>query len=274
MQTLKFKNLFNSSTKYVFGKFNFENITQYVASLDLNFELNRKYSGKDSYKKTESFKENQLVIFGLNWKLIKASDLFSILASFEHHTGGLKKVSILSFTTGRGETNSSKEKFSRSLDNSIKKTISFDRKNKKVFAHVECDSYQTAKSFYKRCNGIEMENGKQILDMRLINLSQFKNGIIIDSSNKIAKNYEPQFLKLDSCLKNKVNFITKEKKDTSKHFLLYKKIKTNRKEKTKRHIDINFYLFPHQKNSKFCGILDPTKKEKVFLGKFIQNKKL
>lgn len=274
METLKFKNLFNSDSNYAFGKFNFESLHHYVASFDLNLELNNKNHYKNSNEKTGNFKKNQLIIFGLNWKSLKASDLFSILKSFEHHNGGLKKISILSITSGGGKTISPKEKIFASLDNSIKKTISFAEKNKKVFAHVECDSFQTAKSFYQRCNGIEIENGKQILDMRFIDLSQFKNGIIIDSSDKITKNYEPQYLKLDICSEKKVNFTIERKEYPSKQPFLYKKIENSRKKETKRSIGINSYLFSHQKNSKFYGDIKPTQREKVLLGKFIQKEKM
>jgi len=60
------------------------------------------------------------------------------------------------------------------------------------------------KNLYKKCNGLEIGNKCEIIDIRIIKSNLSKNSSIIEFANKIPKNYFPTYLKSKSILQKKI----------------------------------------------------------------------
>lgn len=185
---------------------------------DLNFELIEKNTDENFIKNEKNLNPNYLVIIGLNWKLIKACDIFSFLKPFECQKGGLKRVSIISHTLisqKRVIFSKIKSNFEHGLLTTIKKFENVDGSSK-IYALIECDSNKTLKGLYKKCNGIEIGNDHDIIDMRVVTSDLIDFSSVIESVDQIPKNYFPQYLKSSFFLKKENKLIAKKQKELSK----------------------------------------------------------
>ena len=198
MKFILVKNFITSWSKINFLKFKLLPEIKNKFSLDLNFKEKFNNEKKIFYENHKITSNKQLVISGLNWKLIKAADIFFILKPFENHLGGIKKVSIFTYSSILKKTKFFSKNEPTTFDlnyKNIKKNKFFFKKNKKFLAHIDCDSEETVKYLFKQCNGLEMGVENQIIDMRIINLNSLKKLFLIESVEKIPCNFKPGFLK-------------------------------------------------------------------------------
>jgi hypothetical protein len=247
---------------------------------DINFE-------EISHIQKEIFNghtKKQLVIFGLNWKLLTARDIFAILKPFEINCGKIVSVSILSciriFVKQNNYDGSNLPWFhdTKCLD---KKVQNKNDENLKILAHIICDSEKTALQLYKSCNGLEVGNGIETLDMRIINLDLFGKIFTLDSANQIPSGYFPSYLKIPSGSTKPI----KKKKESNNRTISEKgpffDIKKNKKEKIcnkKYKLKIfsleKFYFFINSNNSIIRKQKEIDLPKKILIGKYIHKKKL
>jgi len=180
------------------------------SSLDLNYEIdftNRKNYLKENRK---DLPKKELIVVGLNWKFVKATDIFSILKPFECYTGDIKSVSILSYKPKKQQKliHKARPQFNSIFEKQFKKKVCIDEKNIKIFAKIDCDSGRTLKNLYKKCNGLEIGNKCEIMDIRVIKSNLSQNSSIIEFANKIPKNYFPTYLTSQSISKKKIKINT------------------------------------------------------------------
>jgi len=281
MKIIVIKNFLTSWSKNNFLKFKLLPENKNKFSLDLNFK-EKFHNKKEIFYENHNITSNkQLVISGLNWKLIKAADIYFILKPFENHLGGLKRVSIFTYTSILKMTNffSNYQPKNFDLNNkNIKKNKFFFKKNKKFLAHIDCDSEETMKYLFKQCNCVEIGVENQIIDMRIINLNSLKNLFLIESVEKIPANFKPGFLKNE--LQDKKIHAFRERKEKIL-ILKIKREKFNFKHKTykeelllKNSKLFNFYIFIRNKGFlDFKSILF-LKGGKILCGKPFSKKKL
>jgi hypothetical protein len=156
----------------------------------------------------------RLIILGLNWKYIKAIDIYSFLKPFEYQPGSLKSVSIVScdrFLVGGNKLPNPGSNVISYLNSTNFSLTRFD-KNIKIFSLIDCDSIKTMKDLYKKCNGIEIGEENKIIDMRIVKLDLIEKIHTIESVNKIPRNYFPQFLKSNFLKKKEIESKVKESK--------------------------------------------------------------
>jgi hypothetical protein len=198
MKIIVIKNFLTSWSKNNFLKFNLLSENKNKFSFDINFKEKLNNENEIFYENNKITSNKQLVISGLNWKLIKAADIYFILKPFENHLGGIKRVSIFTYTSILKMTKSCSKNDLEKFDlnyKKIKKKKIFFRKNKKYLAHIDCDSEETMKYLFKQCNGLEIGVENQIIDMRIINLNSLKKLFLIESVENIPSNFKPGFLK-------------------------------------------------------------------------------
>jgi hypothetical protein len=252
---------------------------------DINFELFEINSDEKFVKNEKNLNKTHLVVIGLNWKLIKACDIFAFLKPFEYQKGGLKRVSIIS-----NKFISTKKVILDEIESNFKYVSSETRRkfgniegSPEIYALVECASNKNLKELYKKCNGIEIGNDRDIIDMRLATMGLIKCSYIIESVDQIPKNYFPQYLKSSFFLKKESRLIPKKlgkicsniKKSYSspKKFIIESNF--NRKKKNHKNIFFNLLNF-HLENKNFLinKINEPYGSLKILSKNFFQRKKL
>jgi len=185
---------------------------------NLNFDSNLKFLKKSHDKTKKKLMNKRLIILGLNWKYIKAVDIYSFLKPFEHQPGSLERVSIVScdeFLVGGNKLPNPGSNFISYLNSTNISLTRFD-KNIKIFSLIDCNSIKTMKDLYKKCNGIEIGEENKIIDMRIVKLNLLEKIYTIESVNKIPRNYYPQFLKSNFLKKKEIESKIKESKNIIK----------------------------------------------------------
>lgn len=185
---------------------------------NLNFDSNLKFLKKSHDKTKKKLMNKRLIILGLNWKYIKAVDIYSFLKPFENQPGSLERVSIVScdeFLVGGNKLPNTGSNFISYLNSTNISLTRFD-KNIKIFSLIDCNSIKTMKDLYKKCNGIEIGEENKIIDMRIVKLDLLEKIHTIESVNKIARNYYPQFLKSNFLKKKEIESKIKESKNIIK----------------------------------------------------------
>ena len=279
VKSLFYKNSSEKTFKLLFYNKDYKN-----TSLDINYEIELNCRGK-KLKKNENFLlQKELIILGLNWKLVGASDIFSILKPFVCNTGKINYVSILSHGNQQKKLSyEDRPQFNSFFNTQISKKIRSGGKIVKIFARICCDSNKTLNKLYKKCNKIEIGNVNEIFDMRFIKFDLLHDATVIESVDKVPKSYYPTYLKIESFsqknIKPKTKDIVNQYKNlnaTSKgnKIKFLKKIKSNRIHKTKKLYSPIFYGFSTNKRhiSTINRIFQLDKK--FLFGKFFINLKI
>lgn len=217
MKIISIKKILTSWSKNHFLKFKLLPEIKNKFSLDLNFKEKFNNENDIFYENHKITSKKQLVISGLNWKLIKANDIYFILKPFENHLGGIKRVSIFTYTSNLKMNKSFSKNEPRTFDLNykiIKKKKFFFKQSKKFFAHIDCDSEETMKYLLKQCNGLELGIENQIIDMRIININSLNKLFLVESVEKIPANFKPGFLK-NELQNQKINAFRKIKEKIS-----------------------------------------------------------
>ena len=164
---------------------------------NLNFLCNNIELKKENYNQKTIKKKKALIVKGIDWKTFRAIDIYSLLKPFELEKGDLKSVSLIRFYTSLSKKNeykvaSFKTRFTPDNVNQspFKKSLTFS----KIVALITCNSEKFKKNLYKKCNGLEIGNGLNILDIRLIDLSLQKKFLNLETADNIPENYFPRYM--------------------------------------------------------------------------------
>lgn len=283
MKPSEIKELLTSRSVYNFLKYKFREKKKCKFSYDLNFQKRFKNKGRFYNETSKTILNKQLVVTGLNWKFIKAADIYFILKPFEGHLGGIRKVSIFAYNSilkKKKYLHRNELKFSDSIHKTKQVRGSIFQKDKKIFAHIECDSEETMIYLFNQCNGLEIGVENQIIDMRIVDFKSRKKLLLMESVKEIPNNYKPGYLRSDFH-DNKKNLV--KKKNRKDKFLLHKmegkdfKIKLQiYNEKFNPHASEVFYFYKLIKDNSFFNFKSNIflTGEKVLPGKLISKKKL
>ena len=174
---------------------------------NLNFLCDNKELKKEKHNEKTIKKNKTLIVKGINWKTFRAIDIYSLLKPFELEKGDLKSVSLIRFYTSLSEKNeyklgSFKTHFSPNNVNqsSFEKSLTFS----KIVALIASNSENFKKNLYKNCNGLEIGNGVNTLDIRLIDLSLQKKFFVLETADSVPKNYFPRYMESECFSRKKI----------------------------------------------------------------------
>ncbi|KAL6345306.1 hypothetical protein AAG906_015789 [Vitis piasezkii] len=126
---------------------------------------------------------HRLAVVNMEWRQVKAVDLFMVLSSFLPKDGHILSVAIYPSEFGLkrmeeeavhgpiGLFDDEKEQSDDDGDNEIddEKLRAYEKSRLSYYyAVVDCDSSATADYLYKACDGIEFERSSNVLDLRFI----------------------------------------------------------------------------------------------------------
>ncbi|XWS44502.1 hypothetical protein CRYUN_Cryun15aG0051100 [Craigia yunnanensis] len=147
----------------------------------------------------------RLAVVNMDWRHVKAADLYVMLSSFLPKDGQIMSVAVYPSEFGLqrmkeeeihgpvglfdGENEENDEAGDDELDN--EKLRAYEKSRLRYyFAVVECDSSATADYLYKACDGAEFERSSNVLDLRFIPDSvEFKHSPR-DVATEAPANYE------------------------------------------------------------------------------------
>ncbi|XP_038884339.1 pre-rRNA-processing protein esf1 [Benincasa hispida] len=128
---------------------------------------------------------HRLAVVNLDWRHVKAVDLYVVLSSFLPKGGQILSVAVYPSEFGlqrmkeeelhgpvglfddEQEKNDEDDDDGEEMDNEKLRAYEMSRL-RYYFAVVECDSIATADYLYKTCDGVEFERSSNILDLRFI----------------------------------------------------------------------------------------------------------
>ncbi|KAE8669538.1 aspartic proteinase-like protein 1-like [Hibiscus syriacus] len=125
----------------------------------------------------------RLAVLNMDWRHVKAADLYVMLSSFLPKDGQIIQVAVYPSEFGlqrmkeeeihgpvglfNGENEDNEEEDDDEID--TEKLRAFERSRLRYYyAVVECDSSATADYLYKTCDGAEFERSSNVLDLRFI----------------------------------------------------------------------------------------------------------
>jgi len=279
VKSLFYKNSSEKTFKLLFYNKNYKN-----TSLDINYEIELNCRRKDLKKNENFLRQKELIIIGLNWKLVRASDIFSILKPFVCNTGKINYVSILSHGNKQKKLSyEDRPQFNSFFNTQISKKIRSRGEIVKIFARICCDSNKTLNKLYKKCNKIEIENVNEVFDMRFIKFDLLHDTTVIESVDKVSKSYYPTYLKIESFSQKNIRPKTKDIVNQYKNLnettgvnkiKFLKKIKSSRTFKFKKLYSPVFYGFSNNKEQFLAKNRNFQLDKKFLFGKFFINLKI
>ncbi|KDP39086.1 hypothetical protein JCGZ_00843 [Jatropha curcas] len=126
----------------------------------------------------------RLAVVNMDWRHVRAGDLYVVLSSFLPKRGAIKSVAVYPSEFGLERMkeeelhgpvglfdNENEKKDDDSGDDEIdeEKLRAYEKSRLRYFyAVVECDSIATAEHLYKACDGVEFERSSNVLDLRFV----------------------------------------------------------------------------------------------------------
>ncbi|KAM6540513.1 hypothetical protein CsatB_004960 [Cannabis sativa] len=142
-------------------------------SVDL-FEL---HFGQEEHVPEIEKETHRLAVVNMDWRHVKAVDLFMMLSSFLPKDGHMVSVTVYP---------------SEFVCKVLFFSLSYAASScfRYYFAVVECDSVATADYLYKACDGVEFERSSNVLDLRFIPDSMEFKHPPRDVATEVPANYE------------------------------------------------------------------------------------
>ncbi|XP_054824273.1 pre-rRNA-processing protein esf1 isoform X2 [Prosopis cineraria] len=149
---------------------------------------------------------HRLAVVNMDWRYVKAVDLYVLLSSFVPPNGQIKSVAVYPSEFGLQRmkdeevhgpvglfddeaTQSDQDSSDDEIDN--EKLRAYEKSRMRYyFAVVECDSVTTADHIYKECDGLEFLQSSNALDLRFIPDSMEIKNSPLDVATEAPANYE------------------------------------------------------------------------------------
>lgn len=143
---------------------------------------------------------HRVAVVNMDWRYVKAVDLYVLLSSFVPPNGLIKSVRVYPSEFGlqrmkeeevRGPIGLFDDEDSSNDDLDNEKLRAYEKSRMRYyFAVVECDSSATANYIYKECDGLELKQSSNALDLRFIpDNMEFKHPPR-DVATEVPANYE------------------------------------------------------------------------------------
>ncbi|KAK8672757.1 hypothetical protein V6N13_111120 [Hibiscus sabdariffa] len=162
----------------------------------------------------------RLAVVNMDWRHVKASDLYVMLSSFLPKDGQIIQVAVYPSEFGLqrmkeeeihgpvglfdGENEDSDEDGDDEIDN--EKLREYEKSRLRYYyAVVECDSSATADYLYKTCDGAEFERSSNVLDLRFIPDSMEFKHPPRDVAVEAPANYEGLNFQTQALQQSKIN---------------------------------------------------------------------
>lgn len=169
---------------------------------------------------------HRLAVVNMDWRYVKAVDLYVLFNSFVPPNGLIKSVAVYPTDFGLqrmkeeevhgpvGLFDDEKEKSDEDSDNDDiynEKLRAYEKSRMRYyFALVECDSSATADYIYEQCNGLEFKQSSNALDLRFIPDNMEFKSPPQDVATEVPANYEGKDFYSRALQHSKVNLSWEE----------------------------------------------------------------